>query len=439
MQITKRFPYYICLALLAYMPFHIFLSQSLSLLTGGLDAWKLAKDGVVALVTLFVICTVIVQGKATRTFTALTSVTAIYAVLHLLLWWLHPHIYDRSAILGLILNVRVLCFAVIGYSAVLLKPEPLVVDKLLRFVVWIGFAVAALGVLQYFLPRDILMHVGYGLDRGVRPVFYIDGAEGFPRIMSTLREPNSLGAFLIVPTTITALWFVQAKQALQRWRWLGVGFVQALAILLTFSRSAWIGLFVSIGLVIVWNYRELAANLLRRFGLLVCAAVILGTVGIYSQRHTDFVKSYIVHSSANSQDVDSNDYHVIFLKRGLEGIVDQPLGHGPGTAGLASIQNPQGSFLTENYYVQIGYELGVIGLALFVAVQVWLVIRLWVLRNTVLGGVLLASFASYVIINMLLHIWSNEAVACQWWLLAGMALATTAAAQPHAKKTTSVR
>jgi len=429
MQITKRFPYYICLALLAYMPFHIFLSQSLSLLTGGLDAWKLAKDAVVAAATAFVICMVIVQGKANKTFTILSFITALYAVLHLLIWWLHPQIYDRSAILGVILNVRILCFAVIGYSAVILKPEPINGNKLLKFIVWIGFTVAALGVLQYLLPRDILTHVGYSLDRGVRPAFYIDGAEGFPRIMSTLREPNSLGAFLIIPATVAALWAAQAKHVRERWKWLGVGCIQVLAILLTFSRSAWIGLLVSLGLVLAWNYRRTAVRLIKRFGLVACAVLLLAAVGMYSQRQTDFVKSYIIHSSANSQDIDSNDYHVIFLKRGIQGIIDQPFGHGPGTAGLASIQNPQGSFLTENYYVQIGYELGVAGLALFVAVQIWLVLRLWTLRNTVLGSVLLASFVSYVIINMLLHIWSNEAVACQWWLLAGVALATTTVAK----------
>jgi O-antigen ligase len=430
MQIIKRFPYYTCIALLAYMPFHIFLSQSLSLLTGGLDVWKLAKDAVVALVTLFVICMILVQGKVNRTFIALVSTTTLYGLLHLLVWAIHPDIYRQSAILGTILNVRVLCFAIIGYGAIRLYTNAISVDKLLKIVVWLGFAVAALGVIQYFLPRDILTHVGYSLERGVRPAFYIDGAEGFPRIMSTLREPNALGAYLIVPATIAALWTAQAPSPRQRFQWLGVFGVMAIATLLTFSRSAWIGLLLSVGLVLVWNYRHIAQRLVRRFGLLACAFLLLVGGGLYTQRHTDFVKSYVIHSSANSQDIDSNSYHVIFLKRGLEGIVQQPFGHGPGTAGLASIQNPAGSFLTENYYVQIGYEVGIIGLALFVLVQVWLCIRLWARRNTVLGGALLASFAAYVVINMLLHIWSNEAVACQWWLLAGMALALPPVSSP---------
>lgn len=423
MQITKRFPYYICLALLAYMPFHIFLSQWLSTITGGLDVWKIAKDVLLAAATLLVVCLVWWSKKADRIFTGLVLVTIGYAAIHLLVWAFHRDIYRQSAILGLVFNLRLFCFMILGYGAVLLKPEAVHVERLLRIVVGLGFVVALLGIAQYFLPRDILTHFGYSLDRGVRPAFFIDGAQGFPRIMSTLREPNSLGAYLIMPMTVAVLWMAQATSRKARMQWLGVSGVMAVAILLTFSRSAWIGAVLSVGLALLWRYREAVVHYGRRFGWLACVVVLLGAVTLYSQRHSSFVTSYIVHSSTNSQDIDSNGYHKLFLKQGLEGIKDQPEGHGPGTAGLASIQNPQGSFLTENYYVQIGYEVGIVGLLLFIVVQAWIFMRLWRQRNTVLGGVLLASFWAYVVMNMLLHIWSNEAVACQWWVLAGIALA----------------
>ena len=73
--------------------------------------------------------------------------------------------------------------------------------------------------------------------------------------------------------------------------------------------------------------------------------------------------------------------------------------------------------------MQIGYELGILGLLFFVVMQVWLYARLWRERDEPFGVVLLASFWGYVIMNMLLHTWSNEAVACQWWVLAGLSLA----------------
>ncbi len=86
-----------------------------------------------------------------------------------------------------------------------------------------------------------------------------------------------------------------------------------------------------------------------------------------------------------------------------------------------SIQNPGGGLLTENYYIQIAYEVGVIGIVLFLAVHV-LVYRKLARQKSILAICLLASFWGYVLVNMLLHIWSNEAVAAQWWLQAGLAM-----------------
>ena len=60
-----------------------------------------------------------------------------------------------------------------------------------------------------------------------------------------------------------------------------------------------------------------------------------------------------------------------------------------------------------------------LGLLVFVAINVLLYARL-ARRKDEIGAVLLATFWAYVLINMLLHMWSVEAVACQWWLLAGL-------------------
>jgi O-antigen ligase len=197
--------------------------------------------------------------------------------------------------------------------------------------------------------------------------------------------------------------------------------LQLLAIFLTFSRSGWLGAALALVLVFGWQYRESVLRIVRRFWIAGAVVLLLGTTVAFTQRNTPFVQGYISHTS-NDGDLSSNDYHWLFIKQGLEGIVDRPLGHGPGTAGLASIQNPHGSFLTENYYIQIGYEVGILGLAIFIAINSLLYVLLWQRRTELWPAVLLATFWSYVLINMLLHIWSNEAVACQWWLLAGLVL-----------------
>jgi O-Antigen ligase len=426
-QNVRRAPYYASIFFLVYMPFHIFLAQWLSTLTGGLSAWKLGNDVLLAAVVLFAICLVWWRRCSTRLFNVLVGLTVMYGVLHLLLWATHADIYRDSALLGLVYNVRVFCFAVLGYAAALLWPGGVDWRFVLRLVLGVSTLVAILGIVQYFLPKDFLTHFGYSLQRGVRPAFFIDDRPNLPRIISTLRDPNSLGAYLIVPITALSALLVQLKNRNQRLIVAGMLGLQLLALFLTFSRSAWLAAALSMVLVMLMQYRLWLVRMGTRYWPAIAVLVVLFAGGLFAGRHSYVIHGLLSHNTGKPQaQYDSNGFHREFAKRGLEGIVHQPLGHGPGTAGLASIQNPKGSFLTENYYLQIGYEVGVLGLLLFVAVQVLVYVQLWRRRHDRLAAILLASFWAYVLTSMLLHTWSNEAIAAQWWILAGLLLAVPA-------------
>ncbi len=424
MLILRRIPYWAVLALLIYMPFHVFLAQSLSLATGGLEAWKIAKDIILVVATLFTICLVFQQRLTDRLFYWLLGLSAAYLGLHLLLWLLHPNIYQDSALLGTLYNLRLFGFAVLGYGARLLNPSKFVFSSVLKVIIGVSTVVALLGLLQFVLPKDLLGHFGYSLDRGVRPAFFIDDNPDLPRIMSTLREPNALGAYLILPFTAVTVWLLKAQVNRQRLYLSALLIVHGLAIALTFSRSAWLGTIVAAGLVVWWRFSTPFVRFMKRYwwvGVALLAALVITGVTL---RNNQFVQSYLTHSTPEAvQDLDSNDYHWLLVRKGLEGIAAQPGGHGPGTAGIVSIQNPNGAFLTENYFVQIGYEVGIVGLGVFVATIVLLYRALYRRRDDV-GVTLLAALWAYVLINMFLHSWSNEAVAAQWWLLAGLATAT---------------
>lgn len=399
--------------------------------------WKAAKDILLAAITLFVFCLVWGMGRATKLFWMVSGLAILYAILHLAVWVTHPDVYRPSAILGLTYNLRLPCFVILGYGATLLWPDTFRRITVIKLVLAVSGAVALLGVAQYFLPKDILTHFGYSVARGVKPNFFIDDNPAFPRVMSTLRDPNSLGAYLIVPLTLTSLLLLEAKKRTKQLLLAGLLAVLLAAEWLTYSRSALAASLLAITLVAWWHYRVWIAQSLRRFWPLVIALVLLvGVVG-YSQRNNQSISGVVTHTT-NEQtgQYDSNQLHIIFVKRGLHGIAQNPWGHGPGTAGLASIQNPKGSFLTENYYVQVGYEIGVLGLLVFVALNLVVWARLWRQRNNTLASVLLATGVAYVVMNMLLHTWSNEAVACQWWLLAGISLAGTTGKRGVGEKST---
>jgi hypothetical protein len=423
MRNLKKIPYVASLILLAYMPFHIFLSQSLSLITGGLDLWKIGKDIVLALAVVFTICLVWQQRKGSKAFNILVLLTAVYGALHLVLWLTHPGLYDRSAMLGIIYNMRLPLSAILGYGAVLLWSK-FDFSSVIKIILLVSTVVAGLGVLQYFLPNDILTHLGYSLDRGARAAFFVENNPNLPRIMSTLREPNALGAYLVLPITAIGLFLLKTTDANKRYMLAGMLGLHLLAVFLTFSRSAWLAAGLALALVVWWHFRALMLALLRRFWLVIAGLILVAGSIAFAARNTTVYQQYIVHSDPQEQvaDLDSNDLHTLLIEEGLKGIAKEPLGHGPGTAGLASIQNPKGGQLTENYYVQIGYEIGIAGLLLFVGINAWLYLRIWK-RHDEVAIILCASFWAYVLTNMLLHTWSNEAVAIQWWLLAGMALA----------------
>ncbi len=416
------------------MPFHVFLSQSLSLLTGGLEEWKIAKDLLLLALVLFTICLVFWQGKATRTFKTLLGLATVYGLLHIGLWETHPDLYKRAAELGIIYNMRLPLFAVLGLGAYLAYPVKFAFSSVTTLLLVISTIVAGLGLLQYFLPNDILTHVGYSINRGVLPSFSIDSNPLFPRIMSTLREPNALGAYLILPTTVLSLLLFAARDRSKRLLLGGALLLHLLAIGLTQSRSAWLGTALALAIAFLWQHQTWFMALLRRFWYVGAAVVLVVVVGTISIRGTHFFQAYVIHTStAHTSDLDSNELHWKFAKQGLEGIARQPQGHGPGSAGLASIQNPRGSFLTENYYIQIGYEVGVLGLATFVAMNAYLYRLIWKCRD-LWAVVLLSSFWAYVLTNMLLHTWSNEAVAAQWWITAGLAVAVSPAAKDTYKE-----
>lgn len=422
MQKILKLPMFASLVLLVYMPFHIFLSQWLSTFTGGLDAWKLAKDIFLLLALITSISLVAYKRHfKDKYFWILLGGSLAYFLLHLLVWIANLDIDSGAALLGTAYNCRLFGYVLLGWSAFLLYPGKFPLKNVFKIVLGVSTVVAALGVLQYILPKDLLTHFGYSIERGVKPMFFIDDKPNLPRIMSTIRDPNSLGAYLILPITLLSLAFLKIKNA--RLLNSGLLMLSGLALLLTFSRSAWLGTGVSVAIILSWVYQKQFLGFIRKFWIPLLLAICLLLVTSYSLRDQYFVQNVIFHADESTQLTDPNDLRVDFAQKVSDQIIARPLGHGPGTAGLVSIQTNH-VVLTENYFLQIAYEIGIQGLILFVTLMVF-VIRLLLKRRDIYSKVLVASFVGITVSAMLLHTWSNEAVAATWCLLAGLTLGAT--------------
>jgi hypothetical protein len=418
----RHIPYWGGLALLAYMPFHIFLAQWLSTFTGGLDIWKGAKDALTFALLLVAVGLVAIYSKNTpRAYWYLTAAGAVYGLIHVATYEINKDTSLQVAALATAYNCRLLAYAIIGFSAVLLTPEKLQPRKLIKLILIISTVVCVIGLLQYILPKDLMTHFGYSVERGVKPAFFINDDTDFPRIMSTIRDPNSLGAYLLLPIMLLVSLLAKRPQGKTLIR--GLLGLHLLVLYLSFSRAALGGLVIMLGVYAFISHRQKVLAAVKRFWPLLLVAVLFTGVVAYSIKDTKLYRSVVLRADDKNpvEDLDSDELHLFYAQEGLSGVVEKPLGYGPGTAGIVSIQNPDNGLLTENYYVQIAHEVGVLGLVLFTAVWAYIVLLLW-RAGTLLSRSLVFVSVAYAVMAVVMHLWSNEAIAAQWWLLVGMVL-----------------
>lgn len=423
-----RIGLYIFYALLAYVPLHIFLSTWLGTTFSELELAKIFKDIVLPIgfaATLFAAWDMVWLKKFVRQpLIILIGLYALLTVVFALIFDTH----QRAELLGVVYNLRFLLIFI--YAALLLrlyKPEYLR-RRALQIVLGIGLVVAAFGVVQYtVLPDDALTHVGYSRENGVLPAFHIDDKPDLERVMSTIRDPNTLGSYLIIIIPLLVAGLFTTKRPETRQILIGGLLLAGLAMLFSFSRSGWVGIIVSM-LTFAIVYFASRYNIgqfvhAHRKWLLVGTLIIaLLGAGFFAARDSYFVQNVILHADESTTLEDPNELRIRFWQESLTSAVQNPLGHGPGTAGLASIQGDH-VILNENYYFQILHEVGLIGLVLFLAILVLVGIKLYrIYRRThnmyALG--LFAAFVGLLATNFLVHIWSNEAVAFTFWALAGL-------------------
>ena len=425
----RRASLWIFYGLLAYMPLHIFLSTWLGTSFGVLEFAKVAKDVVLVIGFLFAFCTSLTKPWFKGLFRdRLIWLIAVYTLLTVLLAAIKPTDSDAE-ILGVVYNLRFLLFFLYGLLLARLFDAKKLRTTSLKIVLAVGAVVVIFGVAQYmFLPDTALSHVGYVRKNGVLPAFFIDDKPDLERVMSTLRDPNSLGSYLLIIGPLAALaWFSQKDKQKK----IGLAFLVILTtvcVYLTFSRSAWIGFVVALaGFVVLVLGPQFKRVVTKNKHLLAIAGalVVIASLGtFYVFRNSYFVQNTIIHADESTVLEDPNELRIRFFRESVEDIVSNPLGSGPGTAGLASIRNNvQGTQLNENYYLQIASEIGILGLVLFLAILGGVGWRLFTIHkdNPAVAAVL-AAFAGLAVTNFLVHIWSNEAVAYTWWGLAGVFL-----------------
>jgi hypothetical protein len=423
--------------IIVLLPFHAFLTVWLSSLTGHYTLLRLWKEFLLVPITAGALYLLFKNREFTRRFFRLWLVRLIliYALLLVISAAVAYGAHDVTAKgmwYGLLVDLRFLVF----FLAVLIigAYSDWLGQRWRRLLLVPALLVAVFAILQFLvLPYDFLKHFGYG-DSTISPYETINHNLNHLRVESTLRGANPLGAYLILPLSVLTLAFIKDRRQRRNVAVFGAGVL--LALLFSFSRSAWLGALLAAGLIIWLSLRSARAR--RIIGWAVAgAAVLLIAIGFLLRNNLTY-ENFVLHTDRVSKAAQSsNQGHTQAFKAAVHDIAHQPLGGGVGTAGPQSAYNDRPARIAENYYLQIGQEAGIIGMLLLISICIIIAKMLFERRAEPLALILFASLIGISLVNLLSHAWSDDTLAYIWWGLAGITLApilTDKRKQKNAKK-----
>jgi hypothetical protein len=405
------------------VPFHAFLTVWLSSLAGHYTALRLWKEFLLVPIVIGSLYLLVRDKTLAKKFLSLKLVWLIAAYFVLLLISgiaaaATHNVTSKAMLYGLLVDSRFLVF----FLAVLVIAgrDIWLSERWQKLVLAPAILVAAIAILQYMvLPYDFLKHFGYGQST-IFPYETINHNLAHIRVMSTLRGANPLGAYLIIPISLLAVRLFREKR--ERRDKLIVGGGLLLALIFSFSRSAWLGAALSL-LVAAWlSFKTVKVR--KTIGWILIGLIIIAAgLSAVLRNNLEFQNAVLHTDKLSTARESSNEGHSRAFRLAAKDIIHQPLGAGVGTAGPQSVYNDHPARIAENYFLQIGQEAGVLGMLLFIAVCAAVGTMLYARRADPLVLALFASLLGITLVNLLSHAWTDDTLAYVFWGFAAVALA----------------
>ncbi|MBU2595299.1 O-antigen ligase family protein [Patescibacteria group bacterium] len=277
-------------------------------------------------------------------------------------------------------------FFAIYFIGRILRPNPRQLKIAFLTILSSSLIVVIFAILQATLfPWDFLNRFGYTYAFEWTPWADLQSSQivgetrEFSRIISTLSGPNQLSSYLVLISVFLLSIILFAKKIIFK---AGAGFyflIILLPLYRTYSRSAWLGLCSAILVLMIYLLIRIfskkqpapKSNFLLSFAVIFFIVLTAITAFIYlNSINSDLISKMILRGFSTSN-------HQEALKRGVELVKDHPLGLGIGSAGPASqwglgLEN---SVITESSFLQIGVEMGVLGLIGFLVIIIALIIK----------------------------------------------------------------
>ncbi len=238
------------------------------------------------------------------------------------------------------------------------------------------------------------------------------GGETVVRTGSLLLSPLTLPYYLAVPTTIA---LVRSIRRAASWPTLVVGVACAGAIILTYTRSAIVLMPIAGLLALATSRNKVRLVIAIVAGVLILAPVVGGSV-LSDRLRTSF-----------DPDDPSRSLHETRVSAAVERLWERPLGSGlASSAGQDFRFNAEGRIVTENWYLQVGLDLGILPMLLVACIFIAVLRGLWQ-RAQAGSSVALAGLCALAWVALgalfLQHL-SDLTVSWSVWLLSGLAYRT---------------
>ncbi len=411
--VPRHMVWWAVVLLLAVMPFHAFLVIVLGKFIGHQAIWQGWKELLsIAIVGLSVYIFARSQPKE-RLFRLDTSNVLALAFVAL---GLVITVALGVAFVPAVFGIKVVLLPFILFLAIQLAGVQVNDELLTKLVLWPSYMVATVAILQeYFIPQSWWGILGYS-DTTIRPIQLVDPAVRSIRAFATLGGPNQLGAYLILPTILGLVLAVRTK----RWQYALGAILTGAGSVVSFSRSAWLGMMVALVCAVF-----LLGNKMLKIILATLVGLGLVSLLLLSSSLPQYLKGtkaqyFLLHGRYNdTSQVEGSDVgRTSSQRKAIAVIAREPWGHGLGTAGPASFRASQ-PFITESWYLQIGLELGLVGLALFIVFCGNNVVEL-VRLNSPLSLALAASIMGLSLTNLFLHAWADSTLGIMTFSLLGL-------------------
>jgi len=410
-QFTQKFIIYGLAIILVFMPFHAFLAISLGSL--GIDR-TLVQSWKEILILIMSFMWVIYQISKKKLAFKTDAINLLFLSIIFLSILVSAFIRPGSEALLFGIKTNLVALALFFIAQIPISNRSFLKRNLLWLIIIPGVVVSLLAFFQAFLiTPETLEKIGYTAAT-INPRQIIDGSINFLRSFSTLGGPNQLGAYLLIPLAFSLVYGIRQK----KWFVLLPSLLILSAIVLSFSRSAWIGAIITFSLSVFLSISKKQKIYFLIISLLV-AFIVGGTIA--SQIGTnERLQNVLLHGRVFEGRIEGSDQgRLESIAKTTNEVIARPFGHGLGSAGPASFRSDN-PIIPENWYLQIAYEVGMAGLLLYIFAFAALLGDFIRNRSNNLAIALFSITVGVLVINIFLQAWADSTLVLMMFALYGI-------------------